>query len=263
MTASSARMKWAISIISHGHGSCVLGIINDVCQELAEQDFHIFLTQNIPEHDDVLALLPESVQAKVSLIKNASPKGFGENHNAALHDLDAEFILAADPDLRLPVTIFPALEAHLAQANNGVASPRALTPQGQVEDNGRPLFTPWQFLRRHALGRRRNTSRNVEKHSGKVDWLAGLFLAMRQSTFQQINGFDTGYFMYCEDIDICLRVQQRGLNCTLLNDIKVIHPPRRGTFRSIRHLAWHIQSLFRLWRSPAYKQFRQRAKTGL
>ncbi|EIY9397890.1 glycosyltransferase family 2 protein, partial [Escherichia coli] len=39
-----------------------------------------------------------------------------------------------------------------------------------------------------------------------VDWCAGSFMLVRFSDFVRVNGFDQGYFMYCEDIDLCLRL---------------------------------------------------------
>ena len=215
------------------------------------------LTLNIPESCNVLDDLEPELLQHITLIENAQAKGFGANHNAALLNLEAEYILAADPDLRLPERIFPALEAHLSQDGAGIASPQAVTPQGDQEDNGRPLFTPWRFFIRNVFGRNRNTRINLKTQTENVDWLAGLFLALRHSTFQQVQGFDTGYFMYCEDIDLCLRIQLLGQSCALLTEHKIVHPPRRGTFRSFQHFRWHLKSLFRLWRSEVYRRYRQ------
>ena len=41
-----------------------------------------------------------------------------------------------------------------------------------------------------------------------VDWAAGSFLLFKASLFRKLGGFDPGYFMYCEDIDICWRAQK-------------------------------------------------------
>ena len=249
-------LTWAISIVSHGHGAGVLAIIKDIHRHLQDQRYRIILTQNIPESDAPIQTLPESLQAHIKIRKNPQPQGFGANHNAALLDQDAQFVLTVDPDLSLPDDIFPALQAHLQQTHTGIVSPRAISPLGDFEDNGRPLFTPGRFILRNLLGRQRNQRRNIRRHSGRVDWLAGLFLAMRQSVFRQVGGFDTAYFMYCEDIDLCLRIQQLGLSCELLPGHSIVHPARRATFRSARHLLWHIRSLLRLWHSESYKQFR-------
>ncbi len=259
MDPDARKARWAVSIVSHGHGRTVLGIIQDVHAQLKGQPHRIILTQNIPEPESILYALPAGLREHLSVRCNTRPAGFGANHNAALLGVDAEFVLMADPELRLDQAIFAPLETHLRQTGSGIVSPRAKTPQGRLEDNGRPLFTPGRLLKRYMLGRRFDSRRMIRRYTDRVDWLAGLFLAMRQPVFEQLNGFDPGYFMYCEDIDICLRAQQLGLSCELLNDLEIIHPPRRGTFRSLRHLTWHLRSLLRLWRSQAYRDFRQQA----
>ena len=259
MHKPEAPLSWAISIVSHGHGKSIVPVMEDIHRHLQGQAYRIILTQNIAEPDPVLDSLPADLRKHVVIRKNPQPQGFGANHNAALLDQNANFVATVDPDLALPEAIFPALAAHLQQPGRGVASPRAVCPQGQMEDNGRPLLTPARFIGRNLFGRQRNRRRNIHRHRQQVDWLAGLFLAMPQSVFRQVGGFDTRYFMYCEDIDLCLRIQQLGLSCELLPEHRIVHPARRATFRSARHLLWHIRSLLRLWRSASYQQFRATA----
>lgn len=39
-----------------------------------------------------------------------------------------------------------------------------------------------------------------------VDWCAGSFMLIHALSFLNVNGFDQKYFMYCEDIDLCMRL---------------------------------------------------------
>lgn len=254
-------LHWRVSVISHGHGLAIAPVLKDLHKQLQDQSYEIVLTQNIDEPEDVTTHLPPAVLEHLVIRKNTHAKGFGANHNAALmQDRTAQFVAMVDPELQLPSAIFQPLAAKLAQPDCGIVSPQAITPQGQLEDNARPLFTPGRLLRRYMLGRRNDSRRVLKQQNQQIDWLAGLFLAIRGEVFQQLGGFDTRYFMYCEDIDLCLRAQNHGLSCQLIPQLQVIHPPRRGTFRSLRHLSWHIRSLLRLWTSKAYRQFKRRAR---
>ena len=81
-------------------------------------------------------------------------------------------------------------------------------------------------------------------------------MAFRADVFAGLGGFDERYFMYCEDVDICLRAQLAGYRLERA-DAKVVHHTQRRTLKSLRHLTWHVRSLLRLWRSPAYLQYKK------
>ncbi|MHB1409853.1 MAG: hypothetical protein ACYCXC_09705 [Acidovorax defluvii] len=59
--------------------------------------------------------------------------------------------------------------------------------------------------------------------------------------------------MYCEDVDLCLRLRLAGL-ALVRAPVQVVHAGQRASHRRWAHLRWHVQSLLRLWRSPVYRQ---------
>ncbi len=246
---------WTVSIVSHGHGAQVLSTLRALQARLG--DCRLILTLNVPDDDAFLAQAPAELQQRLEVRRNASPRGFAANHNAALADCDTEFLLIADPCLGLPQEIFPAIEARLREPGSGIVSPRACTPAGRLEDNGRALVTPAALLRHYLLREARAPSSPGTRALEPVDWLAGLFLAMRRETFERLGGFDAGYFLYCEDVDLCLRARQLGLAVELLPQLRISHAANRDTRRKWRHFLWHLGSLLRLWRSAPYRWARQ------
>lgn len=239
-------------MVSHGHDAVVRRVLGDLHAELADEPHEFVLTLNANESGAFVADLPPSLRSRLRIIRNAQPRGFGANHNAALRTCDADFILIADPDLALSSPIFAGLERTLSLSDAGIAAPVAIAPDGTAEDNGRSLVTPGQLFRRQLAGRRRDQC-PVDQGDVEVDWLAGLCLAMRTETFRRLGGFDERYYMYCEDVDLCVRARLLGLRILLLSDLRVVHAARRRTLRDLRHLIWHTSSLLRLWRSPAYR----------
>ena len=53
---------------------------------------------------------------------------------------------------------------------------------------------------------------------GPVDWVSGASLLVRADAFEQQRGFDEGFFLYFEEVDLCRRIRQAGW--------KVIYEPR-------------------------------------
>lgn len=245
---------WTVSIVSHGHGAHAWAAAAAVSRQLGTRPHRVVLTQNLPEAVPDTAALGLGSGATFVLRQNSGPQGFASNHNAALAGVHEGLLLVADPDLQLPQAIFGALEQQLAEPTAGIVAPLAQDPTGRTEDNGRPAPSPGRLLARHLLRRpagRRPHHRGTGRQS--VEWVAGLFMAMRADVFHDLGGFDAGYYMYCEDVDLCLRARARGLKVWLDTDLTIVHPARRRTFRSLRHLLWHLRSLLRLWASPAYR----------
>ena len=44
------------------------------------------------------------------------------------------------------------------------------------------------------------------------DWASGACLLVRRSAIDLIDGFDEGFFLYCEDLDLCRRVRNAGFD---------------------------------------------------
>jgi GT2 family glycosyltransferase len=84
-------------------------------------------------------------------------------------------------------------------------------------------------------------------------------LFFKAKVFDRLQGFDEGYFMYCEDTDICLRLQLAGWSMAPMGGA-VRHDAQRKTGHHWGHLAWHVRSLLRLWCSDTYAQFKKRPR---
>lgn len=56
-----------------------------------------------------------------------------------------------------------------------------------------------------------------------VDAVSGACMWMPRAVFNRIGGFDEGYFLHCEDLDLCRRVRDGGSQVLLVNAIRVHH----------------------------------------
>lgn len=64
---------------------------------------------------------------------------------------------------------------------------------------------------------------NYLKNQNKLDWISGACFAIRTEVWKKVNGFDTNFFMYCEDVDLCLRVRKIGFDILYAANCCVIH----------------------------------------
>lgn len=76
-----------------------------------------------------------------------------------------------------------------------------------------------------------------------VDFVLGAALMMRPTTIQAVGGLDDAYFMYCEEMDWCMRLRDAGWRTYAVPTARIIH--HEG--QSSRQVRW--TSFVRLWRS--------------
>lgn len=57
----------------------------------------------------------------------------------------------------------------------------------------------------------------------RVDWVSGFCMMLDYEAFRAVHGFDERYFLYFEDVDICLRLRSLGYEATLVRDVAADH----------------------------------------
>jgi hypothetical protein len=84
-----------MSIVSHFESKLAELLLRDIERNCAGTSLEIILTLNVPES---LSIAPSQFSFPVRVIRNAAPKGFGENRNAAFHQVDGRYCCVMSPD---------------------------------------------------------------------------------------------------------------------------------------------------------------------
>gem|GEM_PF-590460 len=108
-----------------------------------------------------------------------------------------------------------------AQGMPELAGHRAPSPIGEFVQAAGSFI----LLRRFAM------SDSALDRPGPVDWVSGASLIMRSSTFEQLCGFDEGFFLYFEEVDICQRARQAGWEVVYEPRVRVVHLEGQSTGR--------------------------------
>jgi GT2 family glycosyltransferase len=237
-----------LSVISHEQHSLVDALLSDLAGIDTPELARIVLTQNLPERPAAAGApnLPP-----IDVIQNRTPKGFGNNHNAAFRHCDTEFFAIANPDIAMTHNPFPALISAL-RGGAGVAAPAVLEPDGRLADTARRVITPFELIFRRTP---------LYSPPEQPVWFAGMFLVFRSDAFTAVGGFDEGFFMYCEDFDICARMRLAGWPVAYVRQVQVVHAAQQLSHRSPRYFRWHLSSLARMWTSRPFWRYREMLAT--
>lgn len=239
----------SVSIVSHGHGALVLALLSDLGRLDPPSVGEVILTLNVPEDEP---FEPPPMPVPLRVVRNASPRGFGANHNLAFALARGAWFAILNPDLRLDTDPFECLLGAFETPEVAIAGPRIVDPAGRVAASARRLYTPLEIGARLVRPARAVAS---------PDWIAGMFMLARADAFAAVGGFDERYFLYIEDVDLCTRLRAAGWRVVFIPEVTAIHDARFASHRSLRHLAWHVTGMLRYWRTPAFWRC-LRARTG-
>lgn len=236
-----AGPRVSLSIVSHAQAALVAQLLRDIQTHVAGP-IEVILTLNVPE---ALPFAPGDFAFPVRLIANGKPKGFGANHNQAFSVSSGEYFAILNPDIRLHGDPLPALAGVLG-GDVGLAAPAVRNAANEAEDSARKFPTPLGILCK-LVTRKRKIDYPTDAPVIFPDWVAGMFMLLPRRVFAGLNGFDEGYFLYYEDVDLCARLRQAGLRACQVTQCVVTHDARRASHRSLRYLRWHVASMLRFF----------------
>ena len=196
---------------------------------------------------------------QVELTENATNAGFARANNPALRRGSAPYALVLNPDTRiLPGALQRLVELMEDHPEIGIAGPRLELEDGSLDHASRRSFpTPVSALGHFTgLGRREGATgqlaayRAPEVESGPVDAVNGAFMLIRRAALEEVGAFDTRYWMYMEDLDLCYRFAAAGWTTWFEPSVTVVHVKAgtSGRHRSVRlNYAFHY-GMFRFYR---------------
>lgn len=240
-----------VSVVSHGNAREIEQLLESLFYHEQGDKLQILVTDNLG--NDV----PELGCENCTVLRNEEPRGFAYNQNAAFRHARGEYFSVVNPDIIFVQSIFDQLAARIDSRQTDIAAPLVVDSLGQIQDSFRALPTPSELIRRR-LGREPHHVQLAEDiKTIRPDWIAGMLMLMKADTYEKLGGFDEGFFLYMEDVDICSRARLEGLSLLVDAGIKVQHDAHRSSKQQLKYLIWHLQSAWRFFRSPVYKNARK------
>jgi N-acetylglucosaminyl-diphospho-decaprenol L-rhamnosyltransferase len=168
----------------------------------------------------------------VEVIANTENLGFGAANNAGLRAAQAPYVLVLNSDAAIrPGTIETLAGVLDARPDAGVVGPRTVGADGRPQVSFGPDLTPWNEWRQRRLvtgvkrgdgGALRRWERLASAES-EVAWVSGSCLLARRDLLARMGGFDEGFFLYEEDVDLCVRIREAGFKVLFTPRAEVLH----------------------------------------
>lgn len=232
MTVNGAHVD--VVVVNWNAGGYLAGCLESVHASAKGSEWlgRIIVVDNASTDQSLELAAPWLREPGTVLIRNAENRGFGVACNQGAREGSAALLLFLNPDARLLPGVIDRVRQFLASPAGGavgICGVRILDDDGRPSVVGGPFPTPrliighmtglWRVA--PALFPRRLPPAPAE--SQFMDHVIGAFLVIRRQIFEQVGGFDERYFMYHEEIDLCLRCRELGWSTFYLADVHVFH----------------------------------------
>ena len=187
--------------------------------------------------------------------------GYGRGVNAGVARLPASIdaVVAANADVRITAEAIATLVRALDQDESvALVGPRVRYPDGSHQASARRTPTVGTAIAHAALGWFRPGNPATRRYHAldltgpeiveacDVDWVSGCAFAVRRADLERVGGFDPGYELFVEDVDLCERLRAAGRRIRFEPAAEVVHRVGASTVRRpLRSRLLHARALDR------------------
>jgi GT2 family glycosyltransferase len=207
--------------------------------------------------DDTMTIVQRHALAdpRLRFVANPDNPGFAVACNQGAGASDAPWLAFVNPDCLVEPDSLARLRAH-AQARAGEALLGAdLVDEAGVRDGAARRVDP-EFARmlRSAAARRLELPADDAQPLQPVPAISGALMLLPRTLFARIGGFDQGYRLHAEDLDLCRRAREAGGFVAVANDVRVVHIRGVSGRRRPLFVEWHkhrgLARYFRKFEAP-------------
>lgn len=229
----------SIIILNWNTKKLLENLLSSICQNQPKFPFEVIVVDN--GSTDGSSQMVKKNFSQFKILENKKNLGYACGNNRAAKKVRGEYLLFLNSDTKVLKESLDKM-VNFAQKDSkiGIVGPKLLLPNGKVQPYGigYELTLSRIFLLKfaHLVGRLSNNCPILQKIASKlslefwswdkareVDWVSGAALLVRKKIFDQINGFDTRFFMYFEDQDFCLRTKRASYKIYALPSAKLVH----------------------------------------
>ena len=225
-------MKISIIIVSWNTRELLEKCLNSIIKNPLYHLTEIFVVDN--NSSDASAEMVKEKFSTVKLITSDKNLGFAKANNLALKKATGEYILILNPDTEIFTdTLQQSIEFMQGNPQCGIMGCKMLFDNNKLQPSVRrfPNFWPifLMFIKApkilkniKAINNYMATDFNYEKEQ-EVDQIMGAYMFTRKEVIDKIGYFDERFFIWFEEVDLCLRNKKSGWKTMYNPEVTIIH----------------------------------------
>jgi GT2 family glycosyltransferase len=217
----------SIIIINYRQKKFLIDCIKSIYSIFQSHPFEVIVINNSPEEN--LNEL-QSEKSNLKIIENQN-KGFAQANNLGAKHSGGNYLLFLNCDILIKNDFLKDLFENFCDKEFGAAGLRLQNPDGSFQlsfwkentfrneisnKKAEKLFKKKNTEFINQISQRFNSVKNVE-------WVSGAALFLKKKVFDEIAGFNEKFFLFYEDVDLCKRLKNKGLNIYFFPNSDIIH----------------------------------------
>jgi GT2 family glycosyltransferase len=223
----------SIIIVNYKTPELIVDCVQSLEKYVRSTSYEIIVVDNESSAGSV-ALLQKACP-RIQIIANPTNSGFGEGNNIGVRHAQGDFLFLTNSDTVLREdSITPLVSFLKKKPDAAMVGPAVFLTDGSRQSricgniptlrrlvNDALLLSVllparWEF----AQGLHREY---IKGDAAEVDWISGVCMLIRRAAYEKVNGFNPDFFLYSEDIDLCLRIARHCGSIYHLSKYGIIH----------------------------------------
>lgn len=196
---------------------------------------------------------------RVRFIANPDNPGFAVACNQGARDSAAPWVAFVNPDCFVEPEALQRMRVHAVACAPALLGADLIDEDGRRDDAARRRDPDFAAMLRNPARSRLGVAREALQPLQQVDAVSGALMLLPRALFNSIGGFDEGYRLHAEDLDLCRRARAAGAVVACANDVGVVHVRGVSSRRRPLFVEWHKHR--GLWRY--FRKFEASRRTFL
>ena len=229
----------AVVVVTYQSGSTIDECLRRLCTARGVGEIRVVDNRS---DDDTLSIVQRYAlqDARVHFIANPDNPGFATACNQGARDCSAPWLVFVNPDLMVELDTLTQLQQRATGLGEAVLGVVHVDLQGRADSAVRrrdPNFGAMLCSPRRSA--QLAVPADPTQRLQAVPAISGALVLLSRALFERIGGWDAGYRLHAEDLDLCRRARQAGATVAVANDLRVLH--MRGVSSRSRpfFVEWH------------------------
>jgi len=260
---ASTEPAWSAVVVNYEYGPRLVTAVDSILADTSGGRVEVVVVDNGSSDGSVAAL--RIAHPEITVVDPGRNLGYAGGANAGIARTSAPVVAVCNADLTVHAGTAGAMCGRLArEADVGAVGPTVLEPDGTRYPSGRLQPSLVDAVGHAVLGpvvpNNRFTRHYHESDADPsvprdVDWISGAAMWFRRRALESVGGWDDGYFMYVEEVDLCWRLRAAGWRIVYDPTGAITHERGVATAqRPVRMIVEHHRSWYRFaskrWRGP-------------
>lgn len=224
MKVGESRIDLSVIVVDFNSAELTITSVESILKNSGDCQLEIIIIDNSPSKTIQLLELSKNNQL-IKYYHTSSNLGYGRANNIGINKSNGEFILIINPDIKIIHGKLDQLVYYARKTKQlGALSCRLTNSDGTFQESRTyDVGSLHSRLKNNIFYAKITKAKKQSNQNHTIKALMGSFLLIPKNVIEKVGFFDPDFFMYSEEIELCIRISKNNLNLCYYEDMTVTH----------------------------------------